>query len=602
MVNRNLLRQYDLPEDELQHELGEIFNHGQADWLPAEAQEFRDHRIVIGRVRKVNGDEVCVDVGYKSEGTIELREWFDDGLGEIVPPRPGDQVEVLIEAVEDDAGTLVLSYRKARRQKEWDLFIGTHKEGDVVSGPVTRKIKGGLLVNIGVSAFLPASQIDTRRVADIGLLLGKSLECKILIIDQDRRSIVVSRRRLIEDHRLALKTKLLSEIAPGQVRKGVVKNILRFGAFVDLGGLDGLLHVTDMSWGRVNDPGDLVQIDQEIEVYVLKVDQEHEKIALSLKHLTPSPWLSVEAHYPVGSRHTGEIVNVMPYGAFVQLEPGVEGLVHISEMSWTKRLDHPSELVAPGDSIEVQVLAINQQKQEISLGIKQVQSNPWDGIAEKYPPGTQVEGTVRNLSNYGAFIEVEEGVDGLLHVSDLSWVRKVNHPSEMLSKDDKVKCVVLSVDQDRKRIALGLKQMGSDPWEGDIPRRYHPGDVKKGKVTKLTNFGVFVELEPGLEGLIHISQLADQKVDKPEEVVQVGDAIEVRVLRVDVPERKLGLTRRQPSLGDEETGDAAVEGAPRGGQQSTQELRGGIGSDTGQLFTLPNAASPLRREAAGEKS
>jgi small subunit ribosomal protein S1 len=603
MVNRNLLRQHDLPEDEIQHELDAIFKHGQADWLPPEAQEFRDHRLVTGRVRKVSGEEVWVDVGYKSEGAIELREWFDDGLGQIVPPRPGEQIEVLVEAMEDDSGTILLSYRKARRQKEWDQFIQTHKEGDVVSGPVTRKIKGGLLVNIGVHAFLPASHIDTRRVADVGTLIGKTIECKILIIDQDRRNIVVSRRRLIEDRRLELRTTLLTEIAPGQVRKGVVKNIPQFGAFVDLGGLDGLLHVTDMSWGRVNDPGEIVKIDQEIEVYVLKVDKEREKIALSLKHLTPSPWHNVDAQYPVGSRHTGEVVNVMPYGAFVKLEPGIEGLVHISEMSWTKRLGHPSELFAPGDTVEVQVLAINQQKQEISLGVKQVQSNPWDGMAEKYPPGTQVEGTVRNLANYGAFIEVEEGVDGLLHVGDLSWVRKVNHPSEMLSKGDKVKCVVLSVDQDRKRIALGLKQMASDPWEGDIPLRYHPGDVKKGKVTKLTNFGVFVELEPGLEGLIHISELSDQKVDKPEEVVQVGDAIEVRLLRVDVPERKLGLTRRQPGRDDEETAEASTLGGAQDSRQSRKDLRGGTGSGMGQLFTLPgNAASAPEREAAEEQA
>jgi small subunit ribosomal protein S1 len=586
MVNRNLLREYDLSEDELQQQMADAFQETQGDWLPPEQQEFRDNRVVTGRVRKVTGDEVWVDVGYKSEGAIELREWFDEGLNQVVPPKPGDQIEVLLEAVEDESGAVILSYRKARRQKEWEEFLSKHKEGDIVSGPVLRKIKGGLLVNIGVNVFLPASQVDTRRPADIGEYIGKTLECKILIIDEERRNIVVSRRKLIEDQRQELKAKLLGEIEVGQIRKGVVKNIAPFGAFVDLGGLDGLLHVTDMAWNRVSDPNEVVKIDQQLEVYILKVDKEREKIALSLKHKTPSPWQNVEEKYPVNSKHTGEVVNVMTYGAFVKLEPGIEGLVHISEMSWTKRINHPSELVSIGDQIEVQVLSINKEKQEISLGMKQVQPNPWDKVAERYPPGTQVEGTVRNLTNYGAFIEIEEGIDGLLHVSDMSWVRKVGHPSDLLNKGDKVKCVVLSVDQERKRIALGLKQMASDPWEGDIPGRYHPGDVKKGKVTKLTNFGVFVELEPGLEGLLHISELADQKVDSPEDVVKVGDEIEVRVLRVDVGERKLGLSRRTGGKEEEgETPEATTDKGPAKGPK--RELRGGTGSGGGQLFSMP---------------
>ena len=326
---------------------------------------------------------------------------------------------------------------------------------------------------------------------------------------------------------------------------GVVKNIAQFGAFVDLGGIDGLLHVTDMAWSRVANPSEVVHIDQQLEVYIIKVDKEKEKIALGLKQKSASPWATVADKYPVGSRHTGEVVNVMSYGAFVKLEPGVEGLVHISEMSWTQRINHPNELVQTGDQIEVQVLNVNKEKQEISLGMKQVQPNPWDKVAERYPPNTVITGVVRNLTNYGAFIEIEDGIDGLLHVSDMSWVRKVAHPSEVVQKGDKVTCIVLNVDQERKRIALGLKQMNNDPWEGDIPGRYKPGDVKKGKVTKLTNFGVFVELESGLEGLLHISELADQKVESPEDVVKVGDEIEVKVLRVDVAERKVGLSRKQ---------------------------------------------------------
>jgi small subunit ribosomal protein S1 len=597
MVNRNLLRQYDLPETELQQELAAAFNQdvyqadGGGDWLPQDDQVFEVNKLVNGRVLNVVGDEVWVDVGYKSEGVIPLNEWYDEGLDKIVPPAPGDTIQVLLDAVEDESGAIVLSYRKAKRQKEWEDVIAKHKEGDVVSGMVTRKIKGGLLVNIGVNVFLPASQVDIRRPPDIADYINKTIECKILKIDEARRNIVVSRRKLIEDTRAQMKENLLREIEPGQVRKGVVKNIAEFGAFVDLGGIDGLLHITDMTWGRINNPHEVVHIDQQLEVYIISVDKDKEKIALGLKQKSPSPWANVEAKYPVNSRHSGEVVNVMSYGAFVKLEPGIEGLVHISEMSWTKRINHPSELVSIGDQIEVQVLNINKEKQEISLGIKQVQPNPWDKVAERYPPGTQITGVVRNLTNYGAFIEIEEGIDGLLHVSDMSWVRKVGHPSEVVQKGDKVKCVILNVDQERKRVALGLKQMNNDPWEGDIPGRYHPGEVKKGKVTKLTNFGVFVELEAGLEGLLHISELADHKVESPEEVVKVGDEVEVKILRVDPADRKIGLSRKRLHEPDvlEEGAETPPEEGGDGTAKPARELRGGTGSGGGQLFTLPEA-------------
>ncbi len=599
MVNRNLLRQFDLPEDQLQSELQDAFRRdgGEADvedWLPPEEQQFEVNKIVKGRVINLVGDDVLVDVGYKSEGIIPVQEWYDEGADRVVPPQPGDQIDVLLDAVEDESGAIVLSYRKAKRQQEWEKVIAQHREGDVVSGVVTRKIKGGLLVNIGVNVFLPASQVDIRRPADIGDYIGRTIECKILKIDEARRNIVVSRRKLLEDQREEMKKKLLAEIEPGQVRRGIVKNIAEFGAFVDLGGIDGLLHITDMSWGRVSNPHEVVHIDQPIDVYILNVDKDREKIALSLKHKTPSPWQDVERKYPVGSRHTGEVVNVMSYGAFVKLEPGIEGLVHISEMSWTKRINHPSELVSIGDQIEVQVLNINKEKQEISLGMKQVQPNPWDKVAEKYPPGTVISGTVRNLTNYGAFIEIEEGIDGLLHVSDMSWVRKVAHPSEVVAKGDKVTCVVLNVDQDRKRIALGLKQMANDPWEGDIPGRYHPGDVKTGKVTKLTNFGVFVELEPGLEGLLHISELADHKVESPEEVVKVGQDVEVKVLRVDAADRKIGLSRKRLNWTKEE--HEAAEEQEAAAAKPVRELRGGTGSSTGQLFSMPESQEKEEKE------
>jgi small subunit ribosomal protein S1 len=596
MVNRNLLRQFDLSEEELHQQLRSAFYQEESggdleSWLPQEEQEFEVNKIVKGRVLQVIGDDVVVDVGYKSEGIIKLEEWRDEGLDKVVPPQPGDEIQVLLESVEDESGAIVLSYRKAKRQKEWEHIIEKHKEGDVVSGTVTRKIKGGLLVNIGVNVFLPASQVDIRRPPDIGDYIGKTIECKILKIDEARRNIVVSRRKMIEDQREEMKKKLLSEIEPGQIRKGVVKNIADFGAFVDLGGIDGLLHITDMSWGRVSNPHEVVHIDQSLEVYIISVDKEREKIALGLKQKSPSPWANVEGRYPIGSRHTGEVVNVMSYGAFVKLEAGIEGLVHISEMSWTKRINHPSELVSIGDQIEVQVLNINKEKQEISLGMKQVQPNPWDKVAERYPPGTVITGTVRNLTNYGAFIEIEEGIDGLLHVSDMSWVRKVSHPSEVVNKGDQVTCVVLNVDQERKRVALGLKQMASDPWEGDIPGRYHPGDVKTGKVTKLTNFGVFVELEPGLEGLLHISELSDHKIESPEEVVKVGDDIEVKVLRVEPKDRKIGLSRKNLHGGPEEpesSSEEAEEVSPAG--RPARELRGGTGSGSGQLFTMPESS------------
>src|SRR5262245_23751509 len=387
MVNRNLLRQYDLPDVEMQQELQEAFHRqetgGLEDWLPQEEQEFEVNKIVKGRVLHVLGDDVIVDIGYKSEGVIKLEEWYDEGLDKVVPPQPGEEIQVLLDSVEDESGAIVLSYRKAKRQKEWEDVIAKHREGDVVTGLVTRKIKGGLLVNIGVNVFLPASQVDIRRPPDIGDYIGKTIECKILKIDEARRNIVVSRRKLLEDIREEMKKKLLAEIEPGQIRKGVVKNIAEFGAFVDLGGIDGLLHITDMDWGRVNNPHERVHIDQQLEVFILSVDKDREKIALSLKHKTPSPWENVEGKYPVGSRHTGEVVNVMSYGAFVKLEPGLEGLVHISEMSWTRRINHPSELVSIGDQIEVQVLNINKEKQEISLGMKQVQPNPWDKVAER---------------------------------------------------------------------------------------------------------------------------------------------------------------------------------------------------------------------------
>ncbi|MFB3890383.1 MAG: 30S ribosomal protein S1 [Phycisphaerae bacterium] len=529
--------------------------------------------ILTGRIVNVVGNDVVVEVGLKSEGTVDIAE-FDDPAA----IQPGQEIEVFLEGVESESGLVELSKRKADRIRGWERILKSNKEGDLVKGVVTRKIKGGLLVDIGVPAFLPASQVDIRRPGDIGEFIGQMIEAKILKIDEERRNIVVSRRKLIEEQREAAKKKLLEEIQEGQVRKGTVKNIADFGAFVDLGGIDGLLHITDMSWGRIGHPSEMLKIDQEIECQVLSVDRAKEKIALGLKQRTASPWEQVETKYPVGTRVKGTVVNIMSYGAFVKLEEGLEGLVHISEMSWTRRINHPSEMVNVNDEVEVVVLEIDKEKQEISLGMKQAEQNPWTVVKEKYPPGTVITGTVRNMTNFGAFVEIEEGIDGLLHVSDLSWTRKIGHPSEVLKKGQQLQCVVLAVDEEKMRVALGLKQLTEDPWLRQIPEHYLPGQIVKGKVTKITNFGVFVELEQELEGLLHVSELADHKVENPKDVVKVGDELEVKILRVDTDERKIGLSLKRAQW-------AAAEGtrpeAAEGGEPVRR--RGGLDGGTGLL-------------------
>ena len=532
-----------------------------------EVQDFSAGSIVKGKVSGYAGDDFIVELGLKSEGVLERGEFDNpDEVG------VGTEVHVLLEDTELDSGLVKISKRKADRIINWDNIMNTKKEGDAVSGKVSKKIKGGLLVDIGVPVFLPASQVDIRRPGEISDWIGRHIDAVILKIDEERRNIVISRRKMIEQQREELKKKTLTQLEIGQIIKGTVKNIADFGAFIDLGGIDGLLHITDMSWGRINHPSDMVKIDQEVEVKVLSIDKDKEKIALGLKQKDASPWENIETKYPVGSAHEGEVVNIMSYGAFIKLESGVEGLVHISEMSWTKRINHPSELVAQGQQVSVRVLEINKEKQEISLGMKQVEENPWDRVAEKYPPGSVVSGKVRNIANYGAFVEIEEGVDGLLHVSDLSWTKKVGHPSEVLKKGDDVQAVVLSVDQEKQRIALGLKQMQEDPWLNAIPGAYRPGMVVAGKVTKIANFGVFVELEEGLEGLLHVSEISDQKVEKPEDVLKVGQDLEVKILRVDGDERKIGLSLKRAQWAQEEE----KREEERKVRQEKRGLRGGL--------------------------
>ncbi|HZN41589.1 MAG TPA: 30S ribosomal protein S1 [Planctomycetota bacterium] len=591
MHGKNLIKKFSMSPDELTRLTSEALGSTTLAELDTAigktVAELAPHKIVHGRVVKVLPEGiVVVDVNYKAEGQISIDE-FPDPLAVV----PGLEIECLVEQINDSEGYILLSKRKADRIRGWENIIQTHKEGDSVKGLVLRKIKGGLLVDIGVPVFLPASQVNIRRAGDIGDWIGKDIEARIIKIDEERMNIVISRRRLIEEERETKKATLLSELAEGQIRKGTVKNIADFGVFVDLGGIDGLLHITDMSWGRVNHPSEMLKLDEEVEVKVLKIDRERERIALGMKQKTASPWENITEKYPVGKRLNGEVVNLMSYGAFVKLEDGVEGLVHISEMSWTKRVNHPNEVVKVSDRIEVVVLEVDTEKQTISLGMKQTEVNPWDMVAEHYPPGTVIRGKVRNLTNYGAFIELQEGIDGLLHITDMSWTRKITNPSEVVKKGDEIECVVLSVDQEKKRIALGLKQLQADPWSGDIPARYHIGDSVPGTVTKITNFGVFVELEPGLEGLLHISELADHKVDNPEEVVKVGQRVEVRIIKIDTDERKIGLTLIQAHV---EEGDVLDRPAEK--REPERQPQPAIGSLADQLKGIGQRVSA--REAA----
>jgi len=512
--------------------------------------------IVQGKVIEVRPNEVLVDIGYKSEGVIRASEFKD-----FATLKPGDPIEVLLESLEDDDGMVVLSKVKAEQQRCWDRVLSTCKEGGIIEGTITARVKGGMIVDVGVDAFLPGSQLDVLPVRNPDDLIGKKVDFRILKINKDRRNIVLSRRELLEDRRREQKKKLLTEIQIGQIRKGYIKNITDFGAFVDLNGMDGLLHITDMSWGRLNHPSEMVQVGQEIEVVVLDVNLEKERVSLGLKQRMPNPWDDIESKYPVGTRVRGKIVNLVPYGAFVQLEEGVEGLVHVSEMSWTKRIARASDVLNVGDVVDAVVLNFNKDEQKISLGIRQTEQNPWELVAERYPIGARVKGKVRNFTNYGAFVELEEGVDGMIHVSDMSWTRKVNHPSEVLKKGDEVEAVVLEVDPTSQRISLGLKQAQNDPWTS-ISSRFHVGQLVKGKVTKLASFGAFVEIEEGVDGLVHISQISDDRVQKVRDVLQPGQDVEARVIKIDPVERRIGLSIKAAKLPEEEfvVDDSMLEG------------------------------------------
>ena len=558
MVDRNIVNKLGLSQEVIDQQVNKMFSDKENEFLEEVLQTKVDSRlpgtILKGTIVSQIGNDVIVEVGLKSEGVVDVSEF--DSPDEI---SPGKEIEVLLEDTDSEGGLILLSKRKADRIRGWEVIVDTKKEGDVVDGRVIRRIKGGLLVDIGVPVFLPASQVDIRKPGDISRFIGKEVKCKILKIDVEGRNIVVSRRKLIEEERKSSKEKVLAEIEVGQLRKGVVKNIADFGVFVDLGGVDGLLHISDLSWGRISHPSEVVQLDQEIESVVIGVDKENERISLGLKQKTSSPWENVEERYPIGARIKGKVVNVMNYGAFIRLEDGIEGLVHISEMSWTKRLTHPSEMLNLGDEIEVVVLSVNKQKQEISLGLKQTETNPWTIASQKYPTGTIVTAIVHSLTNFGAFVEIEKGIDGMIHISDMSWTKKYSHPSEILQKGQEIKCVVLEVDEEKRRISLGIKQMTEDPWTRAIPEKYIPGQIIKGTVTKLTNFGAFVELEPDLEGLLHISELADHKIEKTQDIVKLGEEIEVKILRVDTESRKIGLSLRRVQWAAEEQASESVQ-------------------------------------------
>lgn len=564
---------------------------------------FTEGAIVKGRIVEVRPQEVLVDIGYKSEGLLPASEFKD--LSEV---HAGDEVEVLLERLEDEHGMVVVSKSRAEQRRNWDNVVASCEEGKIVTGTVKGKVKGGLLVDVGgVDAFLPGSQIDVIPVRNLDDYLGQDLECKVIKINNERRNIVLSRRDLIDEQRKELKQKLLQEIRPGQIRSGVVKNITDFGAFVDLNGMDGLLHITDMSWGRINRPSEVVEVGQELEVFVLDVNLEKERISLGLKQKQQNPWDEIELKYPKGARVRGKVVNLLPYGAFVQLEEGVEGLVHVSEISWTKRLARAADALNVGDEVEAVVLNVNKSEQKISLGIRQTEANPWDDVAAKYPIGSRVKGSVRNFTNYGAFVELEEGVDGMIHVSDMSWARKINHPNEILKKGDEVEAVVLEVSPENQRISLGLKQAQEDPWAG-ISNRYQIGQLIKGKVSKLASFGAFIELEEGVDGLVHISQISDDHVAKIRDVLQPGQEVEARVIKIDPVDRRIGLSIKAAKLSDEEfvVDDSMLEGLRPG--EDLVDLAGAFDAALSSADNAPEEWSPgaskaeEAEEASDEKS
>ncbi|MBE0501125.1 MAG: 30S ribosomal protein S1 [Desulfuromonadales bacterium] len=520
-------------------------------------KELKSGNVVIGTIVQVNKDTVVVDVGGKSEGLIPINEFTgEDGIA--VEMKVGDQFDVLIERTENEHGLISLSKEKADRQKVWNAL----EEDAVVPGRIVSRIKGGLTVDIGVNAFLPGSQVDLRPVRNLDKLIGETFDFKIIKLNKRRGNIVLSRRVLLETERESQRGDTLKTLTEDQTVEGIVKNLTDYGAFIDLGGIDGLLHITDMSWGRVNHPSDILTVGDTIEVKVLKFDRDKERVSLGMKQTTTDPWFEVEKNYPVGAKTVGKVVSLTDYGAFVELAQGVEGLIHVSEMSWTKRIKHPNKILNVGDEVESIVLALDIPNRRISLGLKQVDANPWEVIESKFPVGTIIEGQIKNITDFGIFVGVDEGIDGLVHISDLSWVKRIKHPSEIYKKGDTVKAVVLSIDGENERFSLGIKQLEEDPWQA-IPKRYTPGTIIRGTITSVTDFGIFMQIEEGIEGLIHVSEISKEKVDSPKDFASVGDEIEAVVLNVDTVDRKIALSIKHLSTQKEKAEVDAFLGAQK---------------------------------------
>lgn len=533
--------------------------------------------ILKGRIVEVTKDHVVIDVGLKSEGLVPISEFSD----------PADivldgEVEVLLDQPEDDHGQIVLSREKAERMRQWEHIIEHCEEGSIVKGRVLRKVKGGLMVDIGMEAFLPGSQIDNKRIKNLDEYIDKTFEFKILKINADRKNVVVSRRELLEAERISKKAELLETIQTGDVREGIVKNITDFGVFLDLDGIDGLLHITDMTWKRIKHPSEMVQLGQKLEVAILSVDKDKGRVALGLKQKESNPWDQIEQKYPPGTRVKGKIVNLLPYGAFIELEPGIEGLIHVSEMSWVKNVTDPSEVVKKGDEVEAVVLSIQKEEGKISLGLKQAEHNPWDDVERKYPIGNQVKVEVRSLTSYGAFVELEPGVEGLIHISDLSWIKKVSHPSEVLHKGDVVEAVIVSIDKESKKITLGVKQLTENPWE-NIEKTIPVGSTVKGKVTKITAFGAFVELENGIEGLIHVTELSDKTFGKVEDIVAKGDEVTAKVIKLDPEHKKIALSIKEYLVDTNQySHDDIVVTGTKGKKKQTKKDKGTKSEDSSE--------------------
>ncbi len=508
-------------------------------------KELREHSIVRGTILDIKPQVVLVDIGYKSEGAIPIGEFEDEDI------QVGDEIEVLLQRLENDEGMVVLSKEKAAHKQNWDKIVKVFHEGGLVKGKVRSVVKGGLTVNVGVEAFLPGSQIDIIPPKDLNEYVGNVYEFKIVKINDDRKNVVLSRREVIEAERSEQRQRFLETVKIGDKVEGVVKNITDFGVFVDLNGMDGLLHITDMSWGRINHPTEMVAVGQRVQVQILDVNREKERVSLGLKQMQNNPWENIEASYPIGHKVKGRVTKLVAYGAFVEIQDGVEGLVHVSELSWVKRIARPSDVLALGQEIEAVVLGINKEEQKISLGVRQLETNPWDDIDQRYPIGTKIKGKVRNLTAYGAFVEMEEGIDGMIHVSDLSWTRKVNHPSEALKKGDEIEALVIEIDKANQRISLGVKQLDGDPWS-DIDSKFHVGDLVKGTVAKLASFGAFIQLKDDIDGLVHISQLSEDHVNRVKDVLKVGQEVEARVIKVDKVERRIGLSIKAASYSEEE--------------------------------------------------